>query len=123
MKPIDPRTHGYLDYITVAVFLLAPGLLGFDGLPALLSWLLAGVHAALTVATDFPLGRLGWLPFWVHGWIERAVGPALVFLAFMPKFTGGGSAYSFYLVMGFVIVTVGWFTDYSEEPKALDPGH
>ena len=56
MKPITPITHGYFDYVTVAVFLLAPKLLGFEGLPALLSWTLAGVHLALTLATDFPLG-------------------------------------------------------------------
>jgi hypothetical protein len=30
MKPITPITHGYLDYVTVAVFLLAPKLLGFE---------------------------------------------------------------------------------------------
>ena len=60
MKPITPSTHGYLDYVTVAVFLLAPKLLGFEGLPALLSWTLAGVHLVLTLATDFPLGWRPW---------------------------------------------------------------
>ena len=59
MKLITPSAHGYLDYVTVAVFLLSPKLLGFEGLPALLSWTLAGVHLALTLATDFPLG---WRP-------------------------------------------------------------
>ena len=90
MKPITPITHGYLDYVTVAAFLSAPKLLGFEGLPALLSWTLAGVHLALTIATDFPLGGFRWLPFWIHGWIERIVGPALVLVAFVPNFSGGG---------------------------------
>ena len=63
MKPITPVTHGYLDYFTVAVFLLAPNLLGLNGLPALLSWTLAGVHLALTLVTDFPLGWRRLLPF------------------------------------------------------------
>ena len=122
MKPITPTTHGYLDYVTVAVFLLAPKLLGFEGLPALLSWTLAGVHLALTLATDFPLGWLRWLPFWIHGWIERIVGPALVLVAFVPNFSGGGSAYGFYLLMGLVIIAVGWLTDYSGETKqTLNP--
>ena len=116
MKPITPITHGYLDYVTVAVFLLAPKLLGFEGLPALLSWTLAGVHLALTLATDFPLGWLRWLPFWIHGWIERIVGPALVLVAFVPNFSGGGSAFGFYMLMGLVIIAVGWLTDYSGPP-------
>ena len=122
MKPITPSAHGYLDYVTVAVFLLAPKLLGFEGLPALLSWTLAGVHLALTLATDFPLGWLRWLPFWIYGWIERIVGPALVLVAFVPNFSGGGSAFGFYLLMGLVIIAVGWLTDYSGETKqALNP--
>ena len=32
MKPITPTMHGYLDYLTVVVFLAAPKLLGLDGL-------------------------------------------------------------------------------------------
>ncbi|GLI95786.1 hypothetical protein [Methylocystis echinoides] len=122
MKPITPSAHGYLDYVTVAVFLLAPKLLGFDGLPALLSWTLAGVHLALTLVTDFPLGWRPWLPFWIHGWIERIVGPALVLVAFLVKFSEGGSAFGFYLLMGLVIIAVGWLTDYSGGTKqALRP--
>ena len=113
MKPITPTTHGYLDYATVAVFLLAPKLLGLDGLPALLSWTLAGVHLVLTLATDFPLGWLPLLPFWIHGWVERIVGPVLVLIAFLPGFSNAGSAFGFYLLMGIVIIAVGWLTDYS----------
>ena len=92
MKPITPTIHGYLDYLTVVVFLAAPKLLGLDGLPALLSWTLAGVHLALTLVTDFPLGWRPWLAFWIHGWTERIVGPALVLIAFLPNFSSSSSA-------------------------------
>jgi hypothetical protein len=117
MKPITPTIHGYLDYLTVVVFLAAPKLLGLDGLPALLSWTLAGVHLALTLITNFPLGWRPWLAFWIHGWVERIVGPALVLIAFLPNFYGNSSAFGFYLVMGLVIVAVGWLTDYSARAK------
>lgn len=117
MKPIAPTVHGYLDYVTVGVFLLAPKLLGFEGLPALLSWMLAGVHLALTLVTDFPLSWRRWLPFWIHGWVEKIVGPLLVLVAFLPGFSG--SAAAFYLLMGLVIIAVGWLTDYSWPAKAL----
>ena len=116
MKPISPIVHGYLDYLTVAVFLLAPSLLGFEGLPAMLSWMLAGVHLALTLVTDFPLGWRRWLPFSIHGWIERVVGPTLVLIAFLPGFSGAASAFAFYALMGLAIIAVGWLTDYSRAP-------
>jgi hypothetical protein len=120
MKPITPSTHGYLDYVTVTVFLLAPKLLGLDGPPALLSWTLAGVHLVLTLATNFPLGWRPWLPFWIHGWIERIVGPVLILIAFLPGISNAGSAFVFYVLMGLVIIAVGWLTDYSGPPtKAL----
>jgi hypothetical protein len=117
MKLITPSAHGYLDYLTVVVFLAAPKILGFEGLPALLSWTLAGVHLALTLATDFPLGLRPWLPFWIHGWIERIVGPALVIVAFLPNFSDGRLTSGFYLLMGLVIIAVGWLTDYSGGSK------
>ena len=122
MKPITPTIHGYMDYLTVVVLLAAPKLLGLDGLPALLSWTLAGVHLALTVLTNFPLGWRPWLPFWIHGWVERIVGPALVLIAFLPNFFSSSLAFGFYLFMGLVIVAVGWLTDYSSGAKqALRP--
>ena len=117
MKPITPTIHGYLDYLTVVVFLAAPKLLGLDGLPASLSWTLAGVHLALTLVTDFPLGWRPRLPFWIHGWVERIVGPALVLIAFLPNFSSSGLAFGFYLFMGLVIVAVGWLSDYSSGAK------
>jgi hypothetical protein len=117
MKLITPSAHGYLDYATVAVFLLSPKLLGFEGLPALLSWALAGVHLGLTLATDFPLGWRSWLPFWIHGWIEKIVGPILVLVAFLPNFFNDGRAFGFYLFMGLLIIAVGWLTDYSGATK------
>ena len=116
MKPITPIVHGCLDYLTVAVFLLAPTLLRFEGLPAMLSWTLAGVHLALTLVTDFPLGWRRWLPFSIHGWIERVVGPTLVLIAFLPGFSGAASAFAFYALMGLAIIAVGWLTDYSRVP-------
>lgn len=117
MKPITPTMHGYLDYLTVVVFLAAPKLLGLEGLPALLSWTLAAVHLALTLITDFPLGWRPWLPFWIHGWVERIVGPALVLIAFLPNFSSSSLAFGFYLFIGLVIVAVGWLTDYSSGAK------
>lgn len=116
MKRITPLAHGYLDYLTVVLFLAAPIVLGFGGAPAALAWLLAAVHLAMTLVTDFPLGLLRRLPFPIHGWVERIVGPALLAVAFLPQFRGVEPAFAFFAAMGLVIIAVGWLTDYSDAP-------
>ena len=112
MKIIAPRVHGYLDYVTVVVFLLAPTLLGLTGFPAQLAYALAGIHLAMTLVTDFPLGVVKLIPFSIHGWIERIVGPLLVVVSFIPGFATNTAAQMFYLGIGVVIILVGLLTDY-----------
>ena len=104
--------HGYLDYVTVIVFLTAPALFGLAGFPAILAYLLAGVHFIMTLVTDFPLGVGRLLPFFAHGWVERLVGPALVLVSFVPAFSVDASARMFYVVIGIIITVVGLLTDY-----------
>ncbi|MGH8568476.1 MAG: hypothetical protein ACREXU_10780 [Gammaproteobacteria bacterium] len=112
MKIITPRVHGYLDYVTVVVFLLAPALLGLTGIPAMLAYALAVIHLLMTLVTDFPSGVGKLIPFTIHGWIERVVGPLLVLVSFIPGFATDTAAQVFYLVIGVVIILVGLLTDY-----------
>jgi hypothetical protein len=112
MKIITPHVHGYLDYVTVVVFLLAPTLLGLTGFPAQLAYALAGIHLAMTLVTDFPLGVVKLIPFTIHGWIERVVGPLLVLVSFIPGFVTDTAAQGFYLLIGVVIILVGLLTNY-----------
>jgi hypothetical protein len=114
MTRIAARLHGYIDYLTVLIFLAAPSVLGFDGLPAKLSYLLAGVHLAMTLATRFPLGLFRRLAFTLHGWVERIVGPALIAIAFLPDIFSVKPAFAFFAAMGVIIIAVGWLTDYAE---------
>ena len=110
MKPIEPGLHGYLDYLTVLIFLASPTLLGLTGAAAAIAYALAGVHALMTLITDFPLGAAGVLPFTCHGWVERVVGPVLIVLPFVMGFDG--PARLFYVAMGVVIVLVGLLSNY-----------
>jgi cytochrome c oxidase assembly factor CtaG len=112
MKPISASLHGYLDYATVILFILAPALLGFEGLPAAISRTLAIVHLAVTLISDFPLGAYRRLPFPVHGMIERMVGPALVALPFVFGFPDTGAARGFFVLTGLGIFLVSWLTNY-----------
>ncbi len=112
MKLISPRTHGYLDFLTVILFLLAPTLFGLNQLPALLAYSLAVVHLIVTLTSDFPFGIVKIIPFPIHGWIERIVGPTLVAVPFILGFAADEIACNFYIAVGVVIIAVGLLTDY-----------
>ncbi|MDV6341899.1 hypothetical protein R2103_08990 [Nitrosomonas sp. Is24] len=115
MKVISPRIHGYLDFLTVFIFLLAPTLLGLGQLSAILAYSLAVVHLLVTLASDFPFGVVKLIPFTVHGWIERMVGPLLIAIPFLLNFSTEEVARNFYIAMGITIILVGILTDYQAE--------
>lgn len=119
VKVISPCIHGYLDFLIVAIFLLAPTVLGLSQLPAMLAYSLAAVHLIVTLASDFPFGMFKLIPFTIHGWIEHLVGPSLIALPFIFGFANEEIARNFYIAMGVVIIAVGILTDYKGqvEPK------
>jgi hypothetical protein len=112
MKIISPTNHGYLDFVTVVIFVLAPTLFGLNGLPAMLAYGLAIIHLALTLATNFPFGVIKIIPFTLHGWIERLVGPSLIVIPFILGFANEAVARNFYILIGIIIIIVGVLTDY-----------
>jgi hypothetical protein len=112
MKKLDAKAHGVLDYIVVVVFAVAPLILGLEGIARTLSFALAAIHLALTAVTSFPLGLVKLVPFPIHGWIERIVGPVLVLVPFVLGFSDQMPAMVFYVVMGVGIILVGLVTDY-----------
>jgi hypothetical protein len=120
MKPISPKIHGYLDYATVLLFLASPTLIGLTGTASLAAYVLAGVHALLTLITDFPLGAARLLPFPYHGLVERIIGPLLIVLPFGIGF--GGPARILSITMGAIIVLVGWLSNYQVTTRQLDSG-
>jgi hypothetical protein len=115
MKILTPKVHGVLDYVVVAVFLIAPHLFGFSGGAALLSYAVAAVHLALTVATDFPLGAFRLIPLTIHGWIELAVAPTLAAVPFILGFGPGTPARYFFVAAGGVVFATWLVTDYRRE--------
>lgn len=117
MKVISPRIHGYLDFLTVILFLVAPTLLNLSQVPAMLAYSLAVVHLIVTLASDFPFGVIKLIPFPVHGWIERIVGPSLIAVPFILGFANEEIARNFYIAAGLVIIAVGVLTDYQSKAK------
>ncbi len=121
MKIISPTNHGYLDFATVVIFVLAPTLFGLNGLPAMLAYGLAIIHLAVTLATDFPFGVVNLIPFTLHGWIERLVGPLLVVIPFILGFANEAAACNFYIFIGITIIIVGVLTDYEGKTTEVAP--
>lgn len=117
MKVISPRMHGYLDFLTVIVFLAAPILFELSRVPAMLAYSLAVIHLIVTLASDFPFGIVKIIPFTVHGWIERIVGPVLVAVPFVLGFANDEIARNFYIAVGIVIIIIGTLTDYRSAIK------
>ena len=114
MKVINAKLHGFLDYVVVLVFLAAPSLLHLSQVPGLISYSLAGIHLALTLLTDFPMGFVKVIPFNIHGIIELIVGPCLIALPFVLGFTGEPLAEVFYIANGFIILIVFTLTQYKK---------
>jgi len=117
MKVISPRIHGYFDFLTVFIFLLAPTLLELGQLSAMLAYGLAVVHLIVTLTSDFPFGVVKLIPFTVHGWIERMVGPLLIAVPFILNFSDEEAARNFYIAMGIIIIVAGMLTDYQAEVR------
>lgn len=116
---LSPKQHAWLDYLTVIIFAMAPMALGLSGAAAVLSYLLAGVHLLVTLLTAFPGGMWPVIPFRLHGFIELAVGPALLVVPWLLGFAG--IAQMFYSAMGVVVLLVWSITGYSEAPKTVTP--
>ncbi|MGE5275854.1 MAG: hypothetical protein ACM3SU_02560, partial [Acidobacteriota bacterium] len=104
MRILSARIHGMLDFVVVAVFLLAPLLVGLGGSPAAISYALAVVHLLLTLMTRFPAGRWKIVPFFVHGIVELVVGIALLILPSFAGYSPGSPARRFYLAIGAAIL-------------------
>jgi hypothetical protein len=114
MTILSPQVHRVLDFLTVVAFALAPSVLHLAGAAAVLAYVLAGVHLTVTLATEFPEGRRKPLPFRGHGVLEVVVGIALIVLPFITGWAG--SARTFYVAAGAVILGVWALTSYKAQP-------
>jgi hypothetical protein len=112
MKILSSTVHGFLDYLVVVAFAIAPTIIGLTGLPATICYALAAVHLLLTLVTAFPLGAIKLVPLWLHGAIELIVSIALVALPWVLKFTADTTARNFYICAGVIIFITWAVTDY-----------
>lgn len=112
MKLLDPRVHGYLDYVAVALFLLAPTLFGFGGIAAAICYVLAVVQLSMSLLTAYPISVAKIIPFPAHGGVELATSIFLVIAPWLFDFSHVDAARNFFLVAGIGLLLVYLVTDY-----------
>ena len=111
MKVLSPRAHGVVDYSSAALFILAPTLFGFGGLPATLARTLGIGYALLSLMTAYPLGVVRAVPFPVHVALDWVLGVFLLAAPWLLGFADNESARNFFVGMGVISVIVTALTD------------
>lgn len=113
MNLLTRAQHAYLDALMVAVFALAPVILGLDGAGASVSYVLAGAHLIMSLVTaDLPGAPQRIIPLPLHGLIEAAVAVGLGLVALL---IFDNTEQVFFLVMAAVILLVFAITPYLGE--------
>jgi hypothetical protein len=106
---ITKSIHAYLiDYPIAIVLMVAPFLLklGQSGPVALWLSLVTGVAALLLAAlTDHPTGLVRVIPYWLHLWVDRAVGVVFIIAPLAFDFTGLDAWYYWVLAAGVLLTT------------------
>lgn len=116
MKFLNPRIHGYIDYVAVAMLALGPTIFGFAGIAAVLCYVLAVAQLGMSLMTAYPLGVAKVIPFTVHGGIEVAVTILLVSSPWLFGFADHVTPRNFFLVSAVALGLVYVVTNY----KAAD---
>jgi hypothetical protein len=117
---ITKSIHAYLiDYPVAIVLIAAPFVLKLGQSGPIAMWLsvVVGIAALLLAAlTDHPTGLVRIIPYWLHLWVDRAVGVLFVIAPLAFKFTGLDAWY-YWVLAAAVLLTTSVFNA-PEEPVA-----
>lgn len=106
---ITKSIHTYLiDYPVAIVLMVAPFLLklGQSGPVALWLSVVTRVAALLLPAlTDHPTGLVRVMPYWLHLWVDRALGVVFIIAPFAFHFTGLDAWYYWVLAAAVLLTT------------------
>ncbi|MDQ3683335.1 MAG: hypothetical protein M3352_09720 [Bacteroidota bacterium] len=117
MKIISSKAHGILDYATVVFLLAAPTIFQMKDTLCTFTYVLAGVHFALTALTAFEVGLVKFIPFRIHGMLEVVVSIALAGIALWFRNSGNDLGFYFYIGLAIVIMIVFLLTDFKSAPN------
>ncbi|MET4204992.1 hypothetical protein [Bradyrhizobium sp. LA6.12] len=106
---ITKSIHAYIIDYPVAILLMAtPFLLNLGQSDPVAMWLsvVTGVAALLLAAlTDHPTGLVRVIPYWLHLWVDRAVGAVFIIAPFAFDFTGLDAWYYWVLAAAVLLTT------------------
>lgn len=122
MHLLNPRIHGYLDYLAVALLALAPTIFGFSGTPAVLSYVVAVAQLGMSLLTAYPLGIKKIIPFTVHGGVEVAVTILFLVSPWLFGFSDHDTARNFFLASGVGLGIVYLITNYKAADREYGKG-
>src|SRR3954465_15824976 len=121
---ITKSIHAYLiDYPVAIVLIVMPFVLNLGQSGPVAMWLsvVVGVAALLLAAlTDHPTGFVRIIPYWLHLWVDRAVGVVFVIAPLAYKFAGLDAWYYWILAAAVLLTTS--VLDAPEEPVAMRSG-
>ena len=106
---VTKSIHAYLiDYPVAVLLMVAPFVLQLGESGPLARWLsiVTGVAALLLAAlTDHNTGVIRIIPYWLHLWVDRAVGVVFLTAPFAFKFTGLDAWYYWANAAAILLVT------------------
>lgn len=114
MKPINTRTHGYMDYIMGIFLIIAPFLFNFnlEGSPAIVLFAAGAAAILYSSLTRYELGLLKIIPMNIHLMLDIVSG---IFLAASPWLLNfSETVYLPHLILGIIEIGVVVLT---EKPK------
>jgi hypothetical protein len=110
LRFVTKSVHAYLiDYPVAVVLLFAPFVLklGQSGPIALWLSVVTGIAAMLlALLTDHPTGVVKIIPYWLHLWVDRAVGVVFLVAPFAFNFSGLDAWYYWVLAIAVFLVTL-----------------
>ena len=103
---ITKSIHAYVIDYPFAIFLLAaPFALKLGPIAMWLSVVVGVAALVLAAVTDHPTGVVHIIPYWLHLWVDRAVGVVFVIAPFVFKFAGLDAWYYWILAAGVLLTT------------------
>lgn len=106
VKPVSPKAHGVLDYLSVLLLLVAGPVFGFDGLASQITSTLAGVVLVYSAATNYPPSIIKMIPLRTHLVFDAIIGAFMIVAPFAFGFSG--AAVYFFIGYGvFALIVVG----------------
>lgn len=112
-KPITPKLHGIIDYLTVPLLLAAGPLFGFDGRASEITSTLAGVVLIYSLFTAYPPGLVKMITLPQHRAIDIVFAVAMLLSPFVLHFTG--AARFFFAGIGIFSIVIVALTDFSRQ--------